>query len=1014
MDASERFALFGRKVGKGSFGTVCTARDMCTPPPHAIVAVKKVPLAFGFDELGAPEIATAVPEESAEVLREVEFMRLCRHQNVVQYIDALRCRADGELWIAMEFCAGGSVGDLVRGQGPLSEREVAAVLRGSIAGLEYLHSRPAIHRDVKGSNILLTGDGTVKLADFGVSATLDHTAARRATFVGTPFWMAPEMLVEEDYDSKADIWSLGITAIEMAEGHPPMHGKQPMHALYQIPMLPPPTLKQPEMWSAVFVRFLALCLRKNPTMRPDATMCAAGPLFDGTTVHTCTAVLSALVARRSGRATAAAAGHTTQTPDAFQENTAGTIDDAKLIEQQAGAMGECDDTMLFAGAAEEPSPCEANTTNEQGRHSDAPGAHTGLERPTLEVDAAPSSAAAQPEQHFGLRVADLRSTESGGTPEILAQLRRAFDASGALDDIDAAWEQGIDTGNPSPCLDSEFELALACISTGQPHPFEHAQWSARCVTALIEHWLRELPEPLLSRLDTKVATTAAGYTVLAVDLAAVPAPACSPASAAQDLPQPSRSAVQKRRHFRQSVDPAGVCDVRGPLFKKSSRGKWQEQWQQRFFEFSGHYVRYYESEACETLLATIDTDLISGVLHEARSEEFQLQLPERDNMVLRAQSPFEAARWVRALSESVADQEQGELLAIIEDEEVQSRDVVGHSPAADLDQEYVRSRGAAIARALHDHLPASVHASLEWLVALLKDVAQTDGTKALGVIRNIATFVFRNPCTGGADVESQIMEALVAAAQCGENHPEALVGATPTAYSRAIASGSECFSLPDTWVTRACSAAACDAAGHGTAGSAPADWELGISLWIEMALQSPEDSSAAAQTCCVDGGCVTCAAQMLQLALERGFAAYTLSPAAMQPDGTLKYGESRRIHEQFVVDVKAALVRITVPGACGGTAWLAGRDGPRTKDRLPPLLRAYSRLLLAAADPGKFKALLVDEQAVANRVDHMLKLAPDHRDCFDSDARFDLCSLDKGVPPDDARARNTAAQTIVT
>ena len=151
----------------------------------------------------------------------------------------------------------------------LGEKEIATICAAVLLGLNYLHKNKNIHRDVKAGNILLTASGQAKLADFGVSAQLNNTVSKKHTLIGTPFWMAPEVIKEDDYDAKADIWSLGITAIEMAEGRPPMHGKQPMHALYQIPMLPPPTLKKPEMWSAVFVRFLALCLLKNPTKRPE-------------------------------------------------------------------------------------------------------------------------------------------------------------------------------------------------------------------------------------------------------------------------------------------------------------------------------------------------------------------------------------------------------------------------------------------------------------------------------------------------------------------------------------------------------------------------------------------------------------------------------------------------------------------------------------------------------------------------------------------------------------------------
>jgi len=153
----------------------------------------------------------------------------------------------------------------------LTEEQIQVVVKQALLGLQYLHGQKKIHRDIKSGNILLTTDGDCKLADFGISAELSTTLAKRKTVVGTPYWMAPEVLLSTEYDSKADIWSLGITAIEMAEGEPPHSNVHPMRAIFMIPNSPPPTLRHTTEWSANFHNFLRKCLQKDPTKRPSAT-----------------------------------------------------------------------------------------------------------------------------------------------------------------------------------------------------------------------------------------------------------------------------------------------------------------------------------------------------------------------------------------------------------------------------------------------------------------------------------------------------------------------------------------------------------------------------------------------------------------------------------------------------------------------------------------------------------------------------------------------------------------------
>ena len=182
----------------------------------------------------------------------------------------------------MEFCGAGSVLDIMKLRGhywnmprgevrTLLEDEIATVLSDTLKGLEYLHLRKKIHRDIKAGNILLNMEGHAKLADFGVAGQLTDTMAKRNTVIGTPFWMAPEVIQEIGYDCVADIWSLGITALEMAEGKAPYGEIHPMRAIFMIPSKPPPSFSQPDKWSPAFIDFVSRCLVKQPDARATAS-----------------------------------------------------------------------------------------------------------------------------------------------------------------------------------------------------------------------------------------------------------------------------------------------------------------------------------------------------------------------------------------------------------------------------------------------------------------------------------------------------------------------------------------------------------------------------------------------------------------------------------------------------------------------------------------------------------------------------------------------------------------------
>jgi len=198
---------------------------------------------------------------------EIAMMHSCQHENIVKYVGAYSHNQD--LWIVMEMMSGGKLTDLLLNT-QFTEPEIAAVCRETLKSLKYLHDYQRIHRDIKSDNILLGEGGEVKLADFGFCAELSQTADKRRSVVGTPYWMAPEVIRGVDYDTKVDIWSLGIMALEMADGEPPLLDLPPLRALFIIATQPPPTLREPEKWSNTFKDFLACALAKNPQKRASA------------------------------------------------------------------------------------------------------------------------------------------------------------------------------------------------------------------------------------------------------------------------------------------------------------------------------------------------------------------------------------------------------------------------------------------------------------------------------------------------------------------------------------------------------------------------------------------------------------------------------------------------------------------------------------------------------------------------------------------------------------------------
>ncbi|CAB3359099.1 Hypothetical predicted protein [Cloeon dipterum] len=242
-----------REIGHGSFGAVYYARHV---PTREIVAIKKM------SYLGKQSV-----EKWQDILKEIRFLRQLGHPNTIEYKGCYL--HDNTAWLVMEYCVGSASDILEVHKRPLMEEEIAAICEGVLRGLAYLHSMGRIHRDVKAGNILLTENGVVKLADFGSAAT----KCPANSFVGTPYWMAPEVILAMDegqYDGKVDVWSMGITCIELAERKPPYFNMNAMSALYHIAQNESPQLQASE-WTDVFRHFVDACLHKNPQERPTSS-----------------------------------------------------------------------------------------------------------------------------------------------------------------------------------------------------------------------------------------------------------------------------------------------------------------------------------------------------------------------------------------------------------------------------------------------------------------------------------------------------------------------------------------------------------------------------------------------------------------------------------------------------------------------------------------------------------------------------------------------------------------------
>ncbi|XP_053708950.1 STE20-like kinase b isoform X2 [Synchiropus splendidus] len=343
------------ELGDGAFGKVFKAQNKQT----GVLAAAKV-------------IDTKTEEELEDYMVEIDILASCDHPNIVKLLDAFYY--ESKLWILIEFCAGGAMDAvMLELERPLTEPQIKVVCRQTLQALLYLHDNKIIHRDLKAGNILLTLDGDVKLADFGVSAKNSKTLQRRDSFIGTPYWMAPEVVMcetskDRPYDYKADVWSLGVTLIELAQMEPPNHEMNPMRVLLKIAKAEPPTLLQPSRWSADFSDFLKRSLDKNVDNRWSAPQLLQHPFVSTVTDNR---PLREVIAEAKAEVTEEIEEHKEEEEEEEEEDTAPRLGHQRAP-SDASVLSSEDEKVPLSPTSLESVPEKVETLLPVSNHVEAP------------------------------------------------------------------------------------------------------------------------------------------------------------------------------------------------------------------------------------------------------------------------------------------------------------------------------------------------------------------------------------------------------------------------------------------------------------------------------------------------------------------------------------------------------------------------------------------------------------------------------------------------------------------
>ncbi|KAK3716831.1 Protein kinase [Vermiconidia calcicola] len=257
-----------KKIGQGASGSVYVARIRENAPSKTAQDLIKV---YGSrTQVAIKQMDLRSQPRKELIVNEIIVMKESRHDNIVNFLDAFLQEDTFELWVVMEFMEGGALTDVIDNNATITEDQIATICLETCKGLIHLHSQNIIHRDIKSDNVLLSSRGNVKITDFGFCAKLTEQRSKRATMVGTPYWMAPEVVKQKEYGNKVDIWSLGIMAIEMIESEPPYLNEEPLKALYLIATNGTPRLKKPEKLSKELKAFLSVCLCVDVKSRATA------------------------------------------------------------------------------------------------------------------------------------------------------------------------------------------------------------------------------------------------------------------------------------------------------------------------------------------------------------------------------------------------------------------------------------------------------------------------------------------------------------------------------------------------------------------------------------------------------------------------------------------------------------------------------------------------------------------------------------------------------------------------